>query len=642
MNWPTGRSHSSPLRRAHIFLQNHSGYSLARIWPLAIASLTLAVLPDLSVAKCQVGKVVELPITMAGLVPLVPVKINGKDAKFILDSGAFYSMMSAATAAEYELKLKAAPDGLSVHGIGGFISTSVANVREFTVAGITIHDVQFLVGGSEVGSSGILGQNLLEKWDVEYDFAKGIVTLIKTDDCKNAVLAYWVAPGQSFSAMDLTRMGIRDFHTIGEGYINGMKIRVEFDTGAGASVLTLKAAARAGVKTDSPGVVDAGYGRGIGRALAKQYIAPFASFKIGDGEEIKNARLRISDVDLGDADMLLGADFFVSHHVYIANSQHKAYLTYNGGPIFDLSKLSSPDAASAAVSSADPATASDAPKKADDEPATAEALARRGAAFAARRDFEHALADLTRACELDPNNPEYLFQRGVVRWRNSQADLALADFNRVLELKPDYVPALMDRAELRIQNKDISGAKIDLDAADRSAAKQADARFELALDRSPNLRCESLVVGDEDRLRRAVMLGLREQIGRDPVRIIVAVRHHQDFRRPRDHVDANRAEDAALRRGDIGITRPGDLVDRRDRGRAISKRGDGLRATDAIDHGYARDVGRGQHQRVERAVRRRHHHHNPRDARNPRRHRVHQHRGWIRRSAAGHIDSDRH
>lgn len=455
---------------------------MARIWPLAIASLTLAAMPDLGFAKCQVGKVVELPITMAGLVPLVPVKINGKDAKFILDSGAFYSMMSAATAAEYDLKLKAAPDGLSVHGIGGFISTSVANVREFTVAGITIHDVQFLVGGSEVGSSGILGQNLLEKWDVEYDFAKGIVTLIKTDDCKNAVLAYWVAPGQSFSAMDLTRMGIRDFHTIGEGYVNGMKIRVEFDTGAGTSVLTLKAAARAGVKTDSPGVVDAGYSRGIGRALAKQYIAPFASFKIGDGEEIKNARLRISDVDLGDADMLLGADFFVSHHVYIANSQHKAYLTYNGGPIFNLSKLSSPDAASAAVSSADSATASDAPKKADDEPATAEALARRGAAFAARHDYEHALADLTRACELDPNNPEYLFQRGVVRWRNSEADLALADFNRVLELKSDYVPALMDRAELRIRSKDISGAQADLDSVDRVAAKQADVRYELAIE----------------------------------------------------------------------------------------------------------------------------------------------------------------
>ncbi len=35
--------------------------------------------------------------------------------------------------------------------------------------------------------------------------------------------------------------------------------------------------------------------------------------------------------------MILGGDFFVSHHVYVSNSQHKLYFTYNGGPVFDLS-----------------------------------------------------------------------------------------------------------------------------------------------------------------------------------------------------------------------------------------------------------------------------------------------------------------
>jgi hypothetical protein len=33
-------------------------------------------------------------------------------------------------------------------------------------------------------------------------------------------------------------------------------------------------------------------------------------------------------------DMLLGMDFFLSHHVFIARSQNVIYLTYNGGPIF--------------------------------------------------------------------------------------------------------------------------------------------------------------------------------------------------------------------------------------------------------------------------------------------------------------------
>ena len=72
--------------------------------------------------------------------------------------------------------------------------------------------------------------------------------------------------------------------------------------------------------------------------MVKNYIATASSFKIGDGEEIQNARLRIADTDLPGADMLLGSDFFVSHHIFVANSQRKLYLTYNGGPVFNLTK----------------------------------------------------------------------------------------------------------------------------------------------------------------------------------------------------------------------------------------------------------------------------------------------------------------
>jgi hypothetical protein len=37
-----------------------------------------------------------------------------------------------------------------------------------------------------------------------------------------------------------------------------------------------------------------------------------------------------------DVDMLIGADFFLSHRIYVANSQRKLYFTYNGGPVFNL------------------------------------------------------------------------------------------------------------------------------------------------------------------------------------------------------------------------------------------------------------------------------------------------------------------
>jgi tetratricopeptide (TPR) repeat protein/predicted aspartyl protease len=430
--------------------------------------------PVFAAAKCKLSRVVELPITMSGLRPTLVAQINGADARFLLDSGAAYSIISSATAAQFQLKLRPGPFGLRVNGVGGSMDTSLATVKAFTLAGIPLRDVEFLVGGSEVGggSVGLLGQNLLEKWDVEYDFAHGVVRLFKAEDCKHTLLAYWATPGQdNLSMMDINYTTPLRPHTTGTASINGTKITVMFDTGAWNSVLSTKAAARAGVKPDTPGVVEAGYTSGLGRGTLQSYIAPFSSFKIGDGEEIKNARLRMADIDFDEGDMLLGADFFLSHHVYVANSQRKLYFTYNGGPVFDLSRK----VPSAAAASAE------APNGAQqDEPADAAAFARRGAAFAGRRDFEHAIEDFTRACELNPNEPEFAFERGMAYWQDRQPVPAMNDLDRALTLNSDYLPARMSRAQLRLAEKDRAGATADLEVADQIAPKQADERFELA------------------------------------------------------------------------------------------------------------------------------------------------------------------
>jgi tetratricopeptide (TPR) repeat protein/predicted aspartyl protease len=460
-----------------------TAFPLARLSTIALGLLLLAPHAQ-AVEKCRLGRVAELPITMAGFSPIITAKINDKEARFVLDSGAFLSMMSAATAAEFNLRLRPAPDGWGFRGIGGFVDASVTTVKELTLAGKPIRNVDFLVGGSEVGSEGLIGQNFLEKWDVEYDFSRGVVRLFKPEGCKKALLAYWITPGQSYSQMEIQSVTEARLHTIGVGYVNGLKIRVMFDTGAYTSVLSLRAAARAGIKIDSPEVTEAGDISGIGSAMVKSYIATASSFKVGDDEEIKNARLRISDRDLPDTDMLLGSDFFVSHHVYVANSQQRLYVTYNGGPVFNLSNSSAATApAAAAAAAADPAkyqVAGDHEVTEAAEQLDADALARRGEAHAARRDFEHALADLSKAIELRAEEPEYLYQRALVFRQNGQAALALTDLDRVLTLNQGFLRAYIPRAEIRLQEKNFEGAIADLDALDRLAPKQADLRFELA------------------------------------------------------------------------------------------------------------------------------------------------------------------
>jgi len=49
-----------------------------------------------------------------------------------------------------------------------------------------VPNVEFLVSGNEVGPSGgvgLIGQNLLQRWDVEYDLANGMLRLMRDEDC---------------------------------------------------------------------------------------------------------------------------------------------------------------------------------------------------------------------------------------------------------------------------------------------------------------------------------------------------------------------------------------------------------------------------------------------------------------------------
>lgn len=446
--------------------------------PLVAAVLAQLLCAGRALAGCTLGRLAELPVTMIGLRPTVPVKIDGADARFIVDSGAFYSSITPASAAQFKLHLDPAPYDLRIIGIGGSTSAQVATVKVFTLASIPLHGVQFVVGGSEVGggAAGLLGQNILRIADTEYDLANGVVRLWRPKGCGKSNLAYW-AKGEDVSVVDIDWTSVGEPHITGTALLNGKRIRVMFDTGSATSLLARRAAERAGFNPEAPGVQPAGAVRGIGSEIAKEWLGRFSMFELG-GEQIRNIRLRVGDLALYGEDMLIGADFFLSHHVYVAPSQNRLYFTYNGGPVFDLSVAPARAAIAAASGSSSSAQSSAAAVAAEGpEPTDAEGFSRRGMAFAARRDFSRALADLTRACELAPTEPRYLFERARVRLANGERLLGRTDLDRALTLAPSDPAMLVLRAELRLADRDRSGAAADLDAADRALPKQADARL---------------------------------------------------------------------------------------------------------------------------------------------------------------------
>lgn len=447
--------------------------------PIVLAALVavLLALPATAQAKCSVGQMLQLPVTMSGLRPLAPAKINGKDVKFIVDSGAFYSSISPGSAAELDLRLTAAPANLRVTGIGGEARMSIGKVKDFGIGEATLHNVEFLVGGSESGSIGLLGQNVLGIGDAEYDFNGGAVRLMKSKDCKNVNLAYW-ATGKNIavSMLEIESPTLGAPHTAGTVFLNGVKIRAVFDTGAPTTMMTKAAAARAGIKPDMEGVSAAGSVGGIGRRFSQSWIGPFQSLKIGD-EEIRKIRLRFADLGDVSFDMLIGADFFLSHRVYVSNTQRQMFFTYNGGPVFDLSVKRAAEMAAAEEKKAASATGEGEDATA---PKTAQEFSQRGNARAARRDETGALADMNRAVELAPDNAEYRFQRALALLITGKPVEARSDLDRAVSLRPDYPEALLLRASARLRTRDPIGARSDLVAADRALPDASDMRLKIA------------------------------------------------------------------------------------------------------------------------------------------------------------------
>ena len=419
--------------------------------------------------KCGVQLLAELKVTMIANQPMIDVKINGTPMTFMVDSGAFYSTIN--TAAARQLKLPLEPTSLQLRGVAGDADAYLTRVETLTLADTPIRKVPFVVASMGVAGGGLIGQNVLGLADVEYDLPHGAIRLFKPHDCGRMAMAYW-AKGRDVAQIAIDYPDEGNPHTIGRAKLNGQEVRVMFDTGASTSFLTLDAAARAGVKPGDPGISEGGATGGVGGRLIPSYVGRFDSFRL-DTEEVRNIRIRFGAMT-NLADMLLGADFFISHRVYVANSQHRLYVTYEGGPIFSTKAMAlERDEATHTEKAAAPL------KDSGTEPTEADGFARRGAARLSAGEIAPALADLDKAVEGAPDTDAYRLLRARARLANHQPLMAVTDLDTVVERHPANAEARLLRAQFRGADGKTDLATADLAAADAALAPEADQRLEL-------------------------------------------------------------------------------------------------------------------------------------------------------------------
>ena len=135
----------------------------------------------------------------------------------------------------------------------------------------------------------------------------------------------------------------------------------------------------------------------------------------------------------------------------------------------DMSKrdvfVQSPSTYSASTEAVDPTSQS--------TPEDAAGFSARGAVFLQQRDFEHAVADFTKATQMEPGNASAWYNRGAAHYALGQGDLAVADFTQALAIRPGDTLALAARAEIYLAKGAERQAQADFDAVVRLAPGNA-------------------------------------------------------------------------------------------------------------------------------------------------------------------------
>ena len=435
----------------------------ALLAPALLAIMSYPARAD-SPGKCKMTVVAKLPVVMEGSRASVRVSFNGKDSRIWLDSGAFFNFMPLAKAAELQLPLAPLPPGFYINGIGGSFTPQLARVRDFGIVGATLHNMEFIVGGSDTGN-GYLGANLLGMMDTEFDLAKGAVNLIRESGCNRTNMAYWGAGMAVGEARLFDPERNTDHHIYVEVIVNDHALRAILDSGAPTSLIGRHAAERAGIDLNAPQVVASGSMGGLGSHQRQSWIARTRMISIG-GEDIRNSPIRVID-DAGDDqnhDMLLGVDFLLAHHVLISQPQRKMFLTYNGGAIFSAS--TDREIGHLATRGENMGGSEKAP-----DPKTADDFAGRGSARLNRGDTIGAIADFTDAIGLAPTRADLLADRAGAYLRGGHPELAAKDVDAALVITPSDHRLLIHRAQMKLSRGDKAGALADATAAAAATPK---------------------------------------------------------------------------------------------------------------------------------------------------------------------------
>jgi predicted aspartyl protease len=288
--------------------------------------------PTLAFAACQVDQRAVVPLQVVGSAVIVPVKVNGTEGSFILDTGAAQTVVTPDAVIHFSLALDEWT-ATTMRGVGGIERRRNADPRSVELGGISLHrrslarDATLRVAtlprnmGVRQPIDGLLGRDFLSAFDLSLDLPHRTLTLYDVHGCSGRFLP-WTETYLSVPVENPTESAL-----VVPVELDGVKLRALLDSGAGQTLVAAPGMARLGLGLDRLAGDPSQIVSGMGPHTVTMWHHRFTALRIG-GETFNAPLFLVAPIQLNPiSDMLLGADWLMGRKVWISYATNQLFAT---------------------------------------------------------------------------------------------------------------------------------------------------------------------------------------------------------------------------------------------------------------------------------------------------------------------------